>query len=66
MFDEVFESIWRHKAKNDFVYPYYEKYCISNIPALILDLFDIKQHKKTSNIPGLNKSITEKNVNKII
>jgi hypothetical protein len=66
MFDEVFESILSQKTKNDFIYPFYEKYCISNIPALILDLFNIKQNKKPSNLPGLNNTITEKTVNKVI
>ncbi len=65
MFDEVLESIWSQKAKNDFVYPFYEKYCISNIPALILDLFNVK-HKRNSKIQGLNKNIGPKNVDKII
>jgi hypothetical protein len=66
MFDEVYESILSQKTINNFVYPFYEKYCISNIPSLILDLFTIKQNKKSSNVHGLNKSISEKNVNKIV
>ena len=65
MVDEVLESILNQQAKNDFIYPFYERYCISNIPTLILDFFNIKQ-KNTSNIPGLDRSLKEKSVNKII
>lgn len=65
MFDEVFESILSRKEKNDFIYPFYEKYCISNIPALILDLFKIK-YNRNSKIQGLNKNIDFRNIDKII
>lgn len=66
MFDEVFESIQSHKLKNDFIYPFYKEYCISNIPALILDLLNVKHNRKSSKSQNFNNKVKPKDVNKII
>jgi len=34
--------IQTQKKKGEFIYPYYEKYCFSNIPDTVLSLFNIK------------------------
>ena len=67
MFDEIFETIQSQKLKkNNFLYPFYEKYCISNIPSLILNLFNIKLKNKSSRIKGFNEIIPKQNINKVI
>ncbi len=66
MYEEVLNSIQSNKINNNFLYPFYEKYCISNIPSLILNLFNIQLKNKKSNIRGFNELIPKQNVNKII
>jgi len=66
MYAEVLDSIQSRKTNNNFLYPFYEKYCISNIPSLILNLFNIQLKNKNSNIQGFNEFIPKQNVNKII
>ncbi len=66
MYDKVLDSIQSQKIKNNFLYPFYEKYCISNIPSLILNLFNIQLKNKNPSIQGFNELIPKQNVNKII
>lgn len=66
MFDEVLESIIKNKIRDNFLYPFYEKYCISNLPGLILNLFNVNTKKKTSKPQGFHNKIEIKNPNKIV
>lgn len=45
IFEEVSDSIKKQSSDGDFIYPYYEGNCISNIPGTILDLFNINNNK---------------------
>jgi hypothetical protein len=66
MFDEVLESIIENKIRDNFLYPFYEKYCISNLPSLILSLFNVNTEKKTLKPQGFHNKIEIKNINKIV
>lgn len=44
---EIKKLIEKEKKKDEFIYPFYEKYCFSNIPATILSFFGIKTRKLT-------------------
>jgi len=39
---EVEDIIQAQKKEGEFIYPFYEKYCFSNIPSTILNLFHVK------------------------
>ncbi|MCW3976287.1 MAG: alkaline phosphatase family protein, partial [Candidatus Bathyarchaeota archaeon] len=39
---EIEKEIEKEKGDGNFIYPYYEKYCFSNIPSMILELFNVK------------------------
>lgn len=62
IFKEDDESIRKQCSNGDFLYPFYEKNCISNIPGTVLDLFDIHTKRK---LPT-DLSIETENVNKIV
>ena len=62
IFKEDGESIRQQCNNGDFLYPLYEKNCISNIPGTILDLFDVKSKRK---LPTYISTETD-NVNKIV
>lgn len=66
IFDEVLETIKLTKKQDNFFYPFYSKYCISNLPASILNLFNIKRKTKISRSFGFHKKIEIKNINKIV
>ena len=63
MFDDTLDSLLSQQAKNNFINPFYERYCISNIPNIILDFFDIKQKITHS---WVDESFKEKSVNRIV
>lgn len=42
---EVEKEIIKSKKKGEFIYPFYEKYCFSNIPSTIMKLFGIKSKR---------------------
>jgi len=44
---EVEKVIQTQKKEGEFIYLFYEKYCLSNIPSTILDLFHVKTRKCT-------------------
>jgi hypothetical protein len=46
IFKEAEDSIRKQCIKGDFLFPFYEKYCISNIPGTVLDLFDVDNDRK--------------------
>jgi len=62
IFKEDDESIKKQCSNGDFLYPFYEKNCISNIPGTVLDLFDIHTKRK---LPTDLSTETE-NVNKVV
>ncbi len=63
IFNEVSDSIRRHSSSDsDFLYPFYEEYCISNIPGTVLDLFDVKIERKLPIELGTDTS----DVNKVV
>ncbi len=62
IFKEDDESIKKQCINGDFLYPFYEKNCISNIPGTLLDLFDIHTKRK---LPTDLSTETE-NVNKVV
>ena len=39
---ELEDAIVEQKGDGEFIYPFYEKYCFSNIPSTILNFFGIK------------------------
>lgn len=45
--NKILADIKKDEETDRFVYPFYEKYCFSNIPATIFSLFDIKTKKTT-------------------
>jgi predicted AlkP superfamily pyrophosphatase or phosphodiesterase len=64
--DRIGTLIEKEKREGDFFYPFYEKYCFSNIPSTILKFFDIKTdrtmlpsklHGERKEIEGTNKLI---------
>lgn len=42
---KIKKLIEREKKKGEFIFPFYEKYCFSNIPSTILSFFGIKSKK---------------------
>ena len=50
---------------SDFIYPQYEKNCISNIPNLILDIFQVK-NPKPNPLEEYIKEVNCKKVNKVV
>ena len=62
IFKEDGESIRKQCRNGNFLYPFYEKNCISNIPGTVLDLFDIKSKRK---LP-IELSTETENVNKVV
>jgi len=66
MFNEVLETIKKNKKQGTFFYPFYTKYCISNLPDLILHLFNIKTQMQATKIKGFHKKIEISNINKIV
>ena len=62
---ELKKTIEKQKRKNLFIHPFYEKYCFSNIPATIMELFKIQPGKPT--LPNeLFRGIDSDNFNKVI
>ena len=66
MFNDILENIKQNKMNNSFFYPYYSKYCISNLPALILNLFNVNRKNRVSKSLGFHKEIEIKKTNKIV
>jgi len=44
---EIERSIEEQKRKGDFIYPFYERYCFSNIPSTILKFFNVGAARPT-------------------
>ena len=44
---EIENLIEKERGRGEFIYPHYEKFCFSNIPSTILNIFDIKTTKPT-------------------
>jgi hypothetical protein len=42
---ELESEIEKEKKEGEFIYPFYEKYCLSNIPSTILNFFGIKSKR---------------------
>jgi len=53
------------REQNGFVYPNYEKYCISNLPSLILNMFNIKNTPK-SPLEEITKNFDQQKVKNIV
>jgi hypothetical protein len=66
LISELENEIEKEKKEGEFIYPFYEKYCFSNIPSTILNFFGVKF--KTPILPaGLHKEKVEmENSNKIV
>ena len=47
IFDGIVELIEKEKREGDFIYPFYEELCFSNIPSTILKFFGIKTERTT-------------------
>ena len=62
IFKEDGDSIRKQCSKGDFLYPFYEQNCISNIPGTVLDLFDVKTKRK---LP-IDVSTETGDVNKVV
>ncbi|MEM5847232.1 MAG: alkaline phosphatase family protein [Candidatus Aenigmatarchaeota archaeon] len=62
---EIEDIIKKEKKKGEFVYPFYEKYCFSNIPSTILELYGIKSKRPALPLQ-VYKDKVETNVNKIV
>ena len=43
--DGILNFIEKENKERDFIVPFYEQYCFSNIPSTILNFFDIKTQK---------------------
>jgi hypothetical protein len=43
--DELEQTIVESQQRGEFIYPFYPKYCFSNIPSTILDLFGIQTRR---------------------
>lgn len=64
--DGIVKFIEKEKREGEFIYPFYEKYCFSNIPSTILRFFGIKTERallpfnlfnEKSEIEGTNKLV---------
>lgn len=63
--DGALDFIDKEKGEGDFVYPFYEKYCFSNIPSTILNFFGIKTQRTT--LPSeLTSHIDVEGVDKVV
>jgi hypothetical protein len=63
---ELENEIEKERKESEFIYPFYEKYCFSNIPSTILNFFGIKSNKPILP-PKLYKDKLEiENSNKIV
>lgn len=65
LIEEVEKEIKTGRKKGEFLYPFYDKYCLSNVPGLILNLFGIKSNRSLPD-EGVKASLEVENVNKII
>ena len=61
--EEDGDFIRKQNCNGEFLYPYYEQNCISNIPGTILDLFDVRTERK---LPTRINSHTEGEANKVV
>ena len=63
---EIENTIEKQMKEGEFIYPFYEKYCLSNIPSTILNFFGIKS-KRPALPSELHKDKIEiENSNKIV
>ncbi len=63
---EVEDLIEKEKRKGEFIYPYYEKYCFSNIPSTILKFFDIKTERPALPLEIYENNLKKENFSKIV
>jgi hypothetical protein len=63
---ELGEVIEKQKKEGEFIYPFYEKYCFSNIPSTILSFFGIKSKRPVLPSELHKDKIEVENSNKII
>jgi predicted AlkP superfamily pyrophosphatase or phosphodiesterase len=65
MLNGILKLIEKEKEDGDFIYPFYEEYCFSNIPSTILNFFGIKTEKK-SLFSKMNETAEFEDTNKLI
>ena len=66
IFDGILKVIEKEKKEGDFIFPFYEQYCFSNIPSTILNFFDIKTLKTSLLSKILNETTKLEETNKLI
>lgn len=64
--DGILKFIEKEKKEGDFIFPFYEQYCFSNIPSTILNFFDIKTQKTSLLSKIVNKTTELEETNKLI
>jgi predicted AlkP superfamily pyrophosphatase or phosphodiesterase len=62
----ILKLIENEKKEGDFVYPFYEQYCFSNIPSTILNFFDIKTQKTSLLSKIINNTTDVEETNKLV
>ncbi len=63
---EIMDKIEKDKGDSNFIYPYYKKYCFSNIPSTILEFFHIKKKRKNLLSKIINDNLAIEDVSKVV
>jgi len=63
---EIEKEIIKEKKEGEFIYPFYEKYCFSNIPSTVLKFFDIKTERPSLPPEVYKDKVEIKNSNKVV
>ena len=64
--DGILKFIEKENKAGDFIFPFYEQYCFSNIPSTILNFFGIKTRKTSLSSKIINKTTEFEETNKLI
>ena len=65
LIEEVEREIEAERKKGEFLYPFYDKYCLSNVPGLILSLFGVKPRRALPDW-AIKANLEIENVDKVV
>ena len=64
--DGILKFIEKEKKQDEFIFPFYEQYCFSNIASTILNFFDIKTQKTSLLSKIVNQTTELEETNKLV
>lgn len=64
--EDIERKIMKEKGDGDFLYPFYEGYCLSNVPYSVMDIFGVRHDGKALSDDVFMERIDTKGIKKVV